>query len=140
MRVNSISAVQIEVRDYISYYAVITMEFSALMLLVGRQEEHPACKKLDCCGAGMVVCLEQGANDLHYGPADVTATPSSVLQKCPEWLSFWYWPTQLSCLCVYVCKVKRCKVFPYSLPSVGPAADPGVQAVSPQVTKPSTQP
>jgi len=30
-------------------------------------------------------------------------------------------------------KVKD-KVFPYSLPSVGPGADPGVQAVSPQVT------
>jgi len=26
------------------------------------------------------------------------------------------------------------KVFPYSLPNVGPGADPGVQAVSPQVT------
>ena len=26
------------------------------------------------------------------------------------------------------------KVSPYSLPSVGPGADPGVQAVSPQVT------
>jgi len=26
------------------------------------------------------------------------------------------------------------KVFPYSLPSVGLGADPGVQAVSPQVT------
>jgi len=26
------------------------------------------------------------------------------------------------------------KVFPHSLPSVGPGADPGVQAVSPQVT------
>ena len=26
------------------------------------------------------------------------------------------------------------KVFPYSLPRVGPGADPGVQAVSPQVT------
>ena len=26
------------------------------------------------------------------------------------------------------------KVFPYSIPSVGPGADPGVQAVSPQVT------
>jgi len=26
------------------------------------------------------------------------------------------------------------KVFPYSLPSVGPGADPGVQAVSPQAT------
>jgi len=31
------------------------------------------------------------------------------------------------------CKGKG-KVFPYSLPSVGPGADPGVQAVSPQVT------
>jgi len=30
---------------------------------------------------------------------------------------------------------KKGKVFPYSLPSVGPGADPGVQAVSPQVTK-----
>jgi len=29
---------------------------------------------------------------------------------------------------------KKSKVFPYSLPSVGPGADPGVQAVSPQVT------
>ena len=33
----------------------------------------------------------------------------------------------------HVKKVKG-KVFPYSLPSVGPGADPGVQAVSPQVT------
>ena len=31
-------------------------------------------------------------------------------------------------------KYKKGKVFPYSLPSVGPGADPGVQAVSPQVT------
>ena len=29
---------------------------------------------------------------------------------------------------------KKGKVFPYSLPSGGPGADPGVQAVSPQVT------
>jgi len=29
---------------------------------------------------------------------------------------------------------KKCKGFPYSLPSVGPGADPGVQAVSLQVT------
>jgi len=33
------------------------------MLLVGRQEGHLACKK-QWWGAGMVVCLEQGA-DLH---------------------------------------------------------------------------
>ena len=31
-------------------------------------------------------------------------------------------------------KAVKGKVFPYSLPSVGPGADPGVQAVSPQVT------
>jgi len=29
-------------------------------------------------------------------------------------------------------KVKKGKGFPYSLPSIGPEADPGVQAVSPQ--------
>ena len=31
------------------------------------------------------------------------------------------------------------KVVSYSLPSVGPGADPGVQAVSPQVTKPGSR-
>jgi len=31
-------------------------------------------------------------------------------------------------------KCKKVKAFPYSIPSVGPGADPGVQAVSPQVT------
>ena len=38
--------------------------FSASTLLVGRQEGHPACKKLEWWGAGMVICLEQGT-DLH---------------------------------------------------------------------------
>ena len=32
------------------------------------------------------------------------------------------------------CRKVKGKVFPYSLPSVGPGADPGVHAVSPQVT------
>jgi len=35
-----------------------------LTLLVGRQEGHPACKKLERWGAGVVICLERGA-DLH---------------------------------------------------------------------------
>jgi len=39
--------------------------FSALMLLVGRQEGHQACKKTEWWGTGMVICLERGANDLH---------------------------------------------------------------------------
>ena len=38
--------------------------FSALTLLLGWQEGHPACKKLSGGGAGMVICLERGA-DLH---------------------------------------------------------------------------
>jgi len=38
--------------------------FSALTLLVGWQEGHPACKKTERWGAGMVICLEPGA-DLH---------------------------------------------------------------------------
>jgi len=38
--------------------------FCALTLLVGWQEGHPACKKTEWWGAGMVVCLEQDA-DLH---------------------------------------------------------------------------
>ena len=38
--------------------------FSALTLLVGRQEGHPACKKTEWWDAGVVMCLDQGA-DLH---------------------------------------------------------------------------
>ena len=38
--------------------------FSALTLLVGRQEGHPACKKTERWGAGVVICLQRGA-DLH---------------------------------------------------------------------------
>jgi len=38
--------------------------FSALTLLVGRQEGPLACKKTEWWGAGMVICLELGS-DLH---------------------------------------------------------------------------
>jgi len=34
------------------------------MLLVGHQEGHLACKKTEWWGAGVVICLERGA-DLH---------------------------------------------------------------------------
>ena len=36
----------------------------SVLWLVGRQEGHPACKKLSGWGTGMVICLERGA-DLH---------------------------------------------------------------------------
>ena len=53
--------------------------FSALTLLVGRQEGHPACKKLEWWGTGMVICLERDA-DLHMAQPDATATHCLLLQ------------------------------------------------------------
>jgi len=55
--------------------------FSALTLLVGRQEGHPACKKSGG-GAGVVICLERGA-DLHMAqlmPLSLTVSCSSKIQ------------------------------------------------------------
>jgi len=54
---------------------ILTCAFSALTLLVGRQEGHPACKKTEWWGAGVVVCLERGA-DLHM--AQLTPLPLTV--------------------------------------------------------------
>ena len=52
----------------LGYYSAVVWPqwtaFSALTLLVGRQEGHPACKKKEWWGAGVVICLEQAA-DLH---------------------------------------------------------------------------
>jgi len=39
-------------------YSIISSAFSALMLLVGWQEGHLACKKTEWWGAGVVICLE----------------------------------------------------------------------------------
>jgi len=51
--------------------------FSALMLLIERQEGHPACKKTEWWGAGVVVCLERGA-DLHM----TQRTPLPLTVSC----------------------------------------------------------
>jgi len=56
--------------------------FSALTLLVGRQEGHPACKKTEQWGAGMAACLERGA-DLHTAqlmPLSLTVSGFSKIQ------------------------------------------------------------
>ena len=60
-----------------------------------------------------------------------TATVSCLCKYSKDktgnlWLSYW--------CCCHIYFSKKGNVFPYSLPSVGPGADPGVQAVSPQVT------
>jgi len=44
------------------YYIIYLFAFSSLTPLVGRQEGHPACKKTEWWGDGVVICLEQGAD------------------------------------------------------------------------------
>jgi len=61
---------------------VVRCGYSALTLLVGWQEGHPACKNLSGGGAGMVICLEQGA-DLHMAqlmPLPLTVSCFSKIQ------------------------------------------------------------
>jgi len=59
----------------VKHVCVVCMAFSALTLLVGWQEGHPSCKKTEWWGAGMVICLKQGA-DLHM--AQLMPLPLSV--------------------------------------------------------------
>jgi len=60
--------------------------YTALTLLVGRQEGHLACKKLSFGGAGMVICLAQ------LMPLQLTISCSS---KSRLVLPFWYQLTQV---------------------------------------------
>ena len=58
------------------------LAFSALILLLGRQEGHRACKKTERWGVGMVICLERGA-DLHTAqriPLPLTVSCFSKIQ------------------------------------------------------------
>jgi len=58
-----------------------------LTLLVGRQEGHPACKKTEWWGAGVVIGLERGA-DLHTAQLmllPLTVTHCLLLQENSDW-------------------------------------------------------
>ena len=69
-------------RFYIHYYnrftALWILSFSALTLLVGWQEGHPACKKLS--GGMLVVNLSGARCRFAYGLADATATHYLLFQ------------------------------------------------------------
>jgi len=70
----------------IQYNEIIYTAFSALTLLVGRQEGHPACKKTEWWGTGVVICLERDA-DLHMAqlmPLSLASVKSRLV------LPFWY--------------------------------------------------
>ena len=77
--------------DSYSYSSIIQLfyviAFSALTLLVGRQEGHPACKKTEQWGAGMVICLERGADlpsRFHCHSLSLASAKSRLV------LPFWY--------------------------------------------------
>ena len=84
------------------------------MLLVGRQEGHPACKKTERWGggAGVVICLERGA-DLHIVqliPLPLTVSCSSKIQigftfLVPAHLGSPGKRVVFVCVCVSVCVV-----------------------------------
>ena len=59
--------------------------FSALTLLVGRQEGHPACKKLSGGAPAWLSCLERGA-DLHM--AQLMPLPLTVSCFCKILVGF----------------------------------------------------
>ena len=69
--------------------------FSVLTLLVGRQEGHPACKKLEWWGTGMVICLERGA-DLHMAQLMPLPLTVSCFSKIRIDLPFWYQLTRVT--------------------------------------------
>jgi len=78
-----------------------------LALLVGRQEGHPACKKLS---GGVLAWLSGVRCRPAYGPADATATLSLASVKSRLVLPFWYQLTWVvpekgslnGCVCVCV--------------------------------------
>ena len=70
----------------------VNSAFNALMLLVGRQEGHPACKKTEWWGADVVICLERGAS-LHMAQLIHRHSLSLASVKSRLVLPFWYWLT-----------------------------------------------
>jgi len=66
-----------------------------LTLLVGRQEGHPACKKLEWWDAGVVICLERGA-DYHMAQLMPLALTVSCFSKIQIGFTFLV-PAQLGC-------------------------------------------
>jgi len=74
----------------LSLYRQCFFNSSALMLLVGWQEEHPACKKLSGGGAGEIVCLWRGA-DLHMAQLMPLLLTTSCDSKSRLVLPSWFY-------------------------------------------------
>jgi len=64
-----------------SFIKFVYWYFSALTLMAGQLAGHPACKKTEWWGAGMVICLGRGANLLM---AQLMSLPFTV--SCSFWV------------------------------------------------------
>ena len=76
--------------------------FSALTLLVGQQEGHPACKKTERLGAGMVICQDRDA-DLHMVQLMPLPLTVSCFSKIQTGFTFLVVPDKgllIGCVCV----------------------------------------
>jgi len=99
--------------------ANLDFAFSALTLLVGWQEGHPACEKLEWWGTGMVICPERDA-DLHTAqlmPLPLTvscfskihigftflasAQPASLRKRAVKWVRACVRACMCACVCVH---------------------------------------
>jgi len=100
---------------FLFQYNMLIIAFRALKLLVGRQEGHPACKKTEWWDAGVVTCLELGA-DLHLAQMMQLPLTVSCFSKIQIGSTFWYrlnwvvpekravkWICVCVCVCVCVC-------------------------------------
>jgi len=96
--------------------------FSALTLLVGRQEGHPVYEKTEWWGAGVVICLQRGA-DLHMAqlmPLLLTVCCFSKIQIGFTFVvpahpgSPGQRAVKLVCVCVYLSGA-RTRLFAYRL-------------------------
>ena len=89
---------------------IYLVAFTALTLLVGWQEGHPACKKTEWWGAGMVICLERRA-DLHMAQLMPLPLTVSCFSKIQIGITFWYRLTWVvldkgplnGCVCLCMC-------------------------------------
>ena len=92
--------------EFMAMYAVWNA-FSALTLLVGWRKGIRPVKKTEWWGAGMVICLERGA-DLHMAQQMPLPLTVSCFSKIQIGLPFWYWLTRVvldkgplnGCVCV----------------------------------------
>jgi len=71
-------------------FKVFYFAFNAFMLLVERQERHPACKKTEWWDAGMVMCLGEGT-DLHTAQLMPVPLTISCFSKFRLVLPSWFY-------------------------------------------------